>query len=276
MKTINGISIDNYTYSVIQQGISQGNKVYIALPDEGTGSCPNCNGGGNVIVTMTPQSAMKSPVGVVSYINDECYRATNTAYPCPICMSTPNLQDLIDDSGLTFEELYWSIDYIDGMPGKENALSVARSILEQSPTPAGLYTFFGDYGVGKTGLIKSMTAALVNSYIKSKYLRGSDFLVEVKGSFSDKDTSEASITNKYSRYQFLAIDEVDRVSDTEWSRSLMFSLLDRRYEARNRVCTVLVTNRFPDKMGEHWGYLMSRMLDGIRVPVGGSSLRGVK
>ena len=275
MKTIDGISVGNYTYAMISADIESGKRVYVATPDS-VGSCPNCGGGGVIVVTSTPERPTTALNGTMSVIDGEWYRVENKSYPCPICAEVPDMNILFEDSGLTTEESYWGLDFIENMAGKENAVSEARKLLSGTPRPRGLYTFFGDYGVGKSGILKCVTSAFIKSHVKSKYIRAADFLSEVRSTFSDDDNSEDKVVSKYSRYQFLAIDEVDRIGDTEWARSTTFLLLDRRYNDRGTVSTAMATNKFPDSMGEDWKYLMSRMLDGIRVPVGGESLRGVK
>ncbi|MHA2045368.1 MAG: DnaA ATPase domain-containing protein [Candidatus Thorarchaeota archaeon] len=274
MKTINGISVGNYTWGTIKSALEQEKKVYVSTPDGGIGDCPNCGGGGVIIVTVTPRFAVNSPAGNVTSIDGHWYRSENKSDPCPICKATPDIQELFEDSGISYTESSWTLDYIEGMPGKENALTAARVILAMSPRPAGVYTFFGDYGTGKTGILKSMTAALVKSHIKCKYIRAADYLSELRATYNNNEDDEVTVSGKYIRYQFLAIDEVDRISNTDWARSTLFALLDKRYEDRGRLATVLSTNQFPDSMGEDWKYLMSRMLDGLRVPVGGRSLRG--
>lgn len=275
MKTIDGVSVGNYTHAMASQAIEQGKLVYIGVP-EGGGSCANCGGGGLIVLTFTPKHPASSPSGKGTSINGLWYNnVENTSYPCPICMDTPDMSVLFEDSGLNYDESFWKLDYIEDMPGKENALTEARKLLSGTPRPLGLYTFFGNYGVGKSGILKAVTSAFIRAHIKAKYIRAADFLSEVRSTFTDDNTSEANVIHKYAKYQFLAVDEVDRISDTEWARSTTFTLLDRRYNARNMMATAMATNKFPDKMGDEWKYLMSRMLDGIRVPVGGESLRGV-
>lgn len=275
MKTISGVSVGNYTYSMARTALTEGRRVFVAVP-EGDGECANCGGGGIIVLTTTSQYPTKSLVGNITCIDDQWFGGVeNTSYPCPICMETPDMSVLFQDSGLSMDESYWELAYIEGMAGKENALTEARNLLSGTPRPTGLYTFFGDYGTGKTGILKSVTSAFIKAYVKARYVRANDFLTEVKASFTDDSISEESIIATYSRYQFLAIDEVDRISNTEWARATTFTLLDQRYNARNFTATAMATNKFPDKMGGDWGYLMSRMLDGVRVPVGGETLRGV-
>ena len=103
----------------------------------------------------------------------------------------------------------------------------------------------------------------------------SDMLTRIRESFGDDpQESEAQIKATYGRYQFLAIDEVDRISNTGWARASMMTLLDERYRRREFAGTALATNCHPSKLGSDFEYLASRIKDGRAVPVGGEDLRG--
>jgi hypothetical protein len=277
MKTVNGITISDVTWDMINSG----GRFRISLPGDQIMNCTNCNGGGKVVVTAilggpfegSPPSGIKT-----AYIDGLWYKIEDFSHPCPICQPD-SARDLVPtmmrDSGLEASEQDWRLDYIDDMEGKDTALQHARGLLSLTPKPKGIMTFFGDYGTGKSGILKALTASFIRAGVKATYARANDILVRLRGSMNNKsEASEESILNNFMRYRFLAIDEIDRISDTDWSRSTIFTLLDRRYDARSNRATALVTNEFPDKMPPEWGYLMSRMQDGVRVPVGGASLRG--
>lgn len=256
-------------------------KTMLAVP-EGAGSCANCNGGGVLVATLILEGPLdyvpSTSLGeAATIIEDKWYKVKNVSYPCPVCRPTApaitRVGTYMANSGLEPAEQDWSIAFYDGMAGKENAQHAAAKILSQSPTPRGLYVFFGDYGVGKSGLLKSIVSALVKAGVRAKYVRANDILGEIRSAY-DTGIPEDAITEKIMHYQFLAVDEVDRISDTEWARATLFGILDKRYNARHLMCTAMATNQWPDRMGDSWKYLMNRMLDGVRVPVGGICLRG--
>src|SRR5690606_36300192 len=89
-----------------------------------------------------------------------------------------------------------------------------------------------------------------------------------------QDASERAIKARYGRYPFLAIDEVDRITDTAWSRAFLFAILDERYNVRQKQATMIATNLLPGQLTTHFGYLADRMKDGQRVILAGASLRG--
>ena len=148
--------------------------------------------------------------------------------------------------------------------------------MSQCPRPVGWYAVYGDYGVGKTGTLKSVVSACCRVLVNAKYVRAEDILREIRSTFhgDNADEAEEDILHKYGEYQLLAIDEVDRVSDKAWSRSTLFSLLDLRYNRRDRFATLVATNCDPNNMPEGFEYLQSRMQDGVRVEVTGKDLRG--
>jgi DNA replication protein DnaC len=90
-----------------------------------------------------------------------------------------------------------------------------------------------------------------------------------------QDASERAIKARYSHYQFLAVDEVERISGTSWAMAFIFSVLDDRYNSRGFRATMIATNSMPGTLGEDFGYLEDRMKDGQRVVVAGRSLRGI-
>jgi DNA replication protein DnaC len=121
------------------------------------------------------------------------------------------------------------------------------------------------------------------------YRRAADILLEAKYTFGgtslnqygdeelremDIAKSELGAIHKYQSAQLLVIDEVDRTSKKDWSASTIFTILDHRYNERDKLCTIVITNVHPDKLDPAFGYLASRMRDGYRVAVTGKELRG--
>ncbi len=141
------------------------------------------------------------------------------------------------------------------------------------PRPTGWYAVYGPYGVGKSGVLRSIVAACCRALVSACDVRAEDILREMRATFDDSNIGEDELLQKYGHYQVLAIDEVDRVSDTRGSRSALFSLLDMRYNRRNQLATLLATNCNPEKMPAGFEYLQSRMLESQRVEMSGKDLR---
>jgi len=289
MKTISGITITDDMYEEIASQHNAGIRVFIEKPENvitlesisDTG-CANCNGSGSLIFSWITDG----PFGVppthahVQEVDGMWYTGGRKTYPCPVCRIADRTlirSTLAQDSGLVDDEFDYHLDYIDDMAGKDIALNAARELLTYGRNVTGFHTFFGDYGVGKSGILKSIVAAMLRMGVKAKYMRASEMLMVIRSTYNrDSENYEAQVMNDFASYQLFAIDEVDRVSTTDWGMSTLFSILDERYNLRKSRATLIATNQIPDQMGGEWGYLMSRMEDGHRVPVGGKTLRGYK
>jgi hypothetical protein len=278
MEVVNGVMMSGFAMADFRTRLNGSRKAAITLPEPyEVGGCTNCNGGGTIAVSIYGDGPYPSPptAAKVDHFDDGWYKVERYGYPCPMCNSATQdglITALRADCGLNEEELDWRLDYIDGMDGKENALTAARNMLSMTPEPRGLLTLFGSYGVGKSGIAKALVAAFVKAGVKAKYTRAAEILNQARQAM--KGDGEDAMMWELSRYRFLVVDEVDRVTDSEYAMSTIFTLLDKRYNDRNRSATLLATNKFPDTMGKEWGYLMSRMEDGQRIPIGGDSLRG--
>ena len=200
---------------------------------------------------------------------------------CPVCdpeLESDRVNQLLCHSGLQPDEYSWTIDFLANLAGQSRAVAVARQLIASAPQPKGWVSLFGPYGVGKSGLMKATVAALCRLGVPSLYRRADDILSEAKAIFNEdpaaQDASERAIKARYGRYPFLAIDEVDRIADTAWSRAFIFSILDERYNARKKQATMIATNAMPGQLAVHFGYLEDRMKDGQRIVIAGLSLRG--
>ena len=200
---------------------------------------------------------------------------------CPICdpeHEAEMVAHLLNHSGLQPNEYAWTVEHLAALDGKARAVAAANQIVAAAPHSIGWLSLYGNYGVGKSGLMKATVAALCQAGVPAIYRRADDILSEAKAIFSEdkaaQDASERAIKARYGRYQFLAIDEVDRISRSSWSMAFIFSILDERYNARHKRATMIATNAMPGQLGADFGYLEDRMKDGQRIIIAGPSLRG--
>lgn len=243
------------------------------------GECPNCGGVTRLVFWFYP------PVGsrdaektyLTTPVDNELKTVEVRLYTCPVCAAdSPTRHEMAWlTSGLESAERAWRLNYFDGRHGKDLALAGCLELLAAVPQPAGWLTLYGDYGMGKSGMLKSLVAQFIVAGVPAAYVRAADVLAELRASFGDDSkATEAAIIGRFAGYQFLAVDEVDRASDTAWARGALFALLDRRYNARESKATALALNANPVDLPETLRYLASRMTDGARLEVGGQTLRG--
>lgn len=244
------------------------------------GACPNCGGEGYIWCQFAEAGPYISPPSdhkkSFAWSEGVWWEVKSRFYPCPACRgAAERISNLFENSGLEEEERSWRLDFIDGLEGKDAAIDMGRRFLNSLPNPSGWVAIYGDYGVGKSGVLRVITAACCEKIVSARYVRAEDILRELRTTFSDdSEVTEDQIVQRYGRYQVLAIDEVDRVSDTKWSRSALFTLLDTRYKRRNALATLLATNCDPTLMPAGFEYLQSRMRDGERIEMTGADLRG--
>ena len=241
------------------------------------GKCQNCSGEGYLYFQFAKAGPFDSPVdhGLHTFANGKWWKVESKFYACPACNSRASqVEYLFSGSGLETSERGWSLDFVRGMEGKGAAVESAETLINQIPRPHGWLVIHGMHGMGKSGVLRSVVAACCREMVSARYVRAEDFLRELRTTFGDgSEVSEDAMVQRYGRYQVLAIDEVDRVSDTKWSKSALFTLLDTRYKRRSELATLLATNCDPTQMPAGFEYLQSRMKHGERVEMVGKDLR---
>lgn len=273
MKQLAGIYFTDYTADFIAERKARGEAVTLCSTEGGR--CCNCQSDdGSLIIFVTDGGDHPAQVTFTPRVGHH-YR-----FNCPVCNddSQARLEFLWQLSGLHSDECDWHIDFVAGLDGKESALATARELLAMTPAPSGWYSLLGSYGVGKTGILKSLVAGFVRAGVEARYVRAEDILTEIRATF-DGDTdggNEFEIIRKYSRIRVLAVDEVgtDRMSSTQWAQAKLMSVFDNRYSLRDHIATILATNETPESLSTVYGYLASRMKDGRRVVMTGCDLRG--
>lgn len=242
--------------------------------------CQNCGGLEVLYAYYVEGGPYKNAPGagkVSRWFDDGWYTGELKASACPVCAGSKKNLWMERVSGLTGADLNIRIENfrVGGMfAGKEHAREIACGLLALTPAPYGFVTFWGNYGTGKTTLLK----ALVNSFrvagVLSVYIRMADLLASVRDTFGDSARGAAeSLIAEYRGVRVLAIDEIDRVNLTSWASETMFRLVDWRYEQQDTILTVAATNTAPELMPREYQYLASRMTGGVVVELAGADVR---
>lgn len=273
-----GTLISDEARADLRMAKATGQEVIQRWIDAPAGECSNCGGTKVLCFWYYPvKKRDEERVYLHTLVDNELHTVEVRVYSCPVCAAdSPTRHEMAwQTSGLEPTERGWRLDYFEGMAHKDQALGAARDLLALTPAPCGWLTLHGDYGMGKSGILKSMVAQFILAGVPAAYVRAADILTELRSSYGDDSKkSEGDLLARFAGYQFLAVDEVDRASSTDWARSTLFALLDRRYNARTTKATALALNVAPTRLPAELGYLASRMTDGLRIPVGGQSLRG--
>lgn len=266
MKSFNGLMLTDACYAEGKALKKQGNFVWFVRPEGGLGitRCDNCCDTGDMFIK------------VGSGVNRKYIK-----HVCPLCNpddESSKVDQLLIMSGLQLNEQNWQTDFAAIYDGKCEAINSVETLMKEALYPKGLISLFGSYGVGKSGLLKAIVANFCKKGVQARYVRASDILSEARDTFGKNNSSteerESDILRKYRSYQLLAIDEIDRISKTDWATSFIFSLLDERYNLRNHRATLLASNMIPGNLPQGFEYLEDRLKDGTRIIMAGPSLRG--
>jgi len=244
---------------------------------EYAGACDNCGGIGWVYLDWISRGPTKTIEGGRDpwrWYDGGWYQYKRKAYACPQCQAGTAVRDMWRDTGLLEAERGYDIAFIAKMGGKTQAYKAAEKIIARKRHPIGWLTLFGPPGVGKSGVLKALTAHFSRLGLRSHYTRAEDILGRIRETYgADADVTEQQVKDLYKHYHFLAIDEVDRTSATEWAHATLMLILDERHRCREEVFTALATNKAPKDLPGDFEYLASRMQQGFLAPMGGVDLR---
>lgn len=135
----------------------------------------------------------------------------------------------------------------------------------------GLFTFWGDFGSGKTHALAVVVNECRDGLIESHYTPFASILDHLRSLYGQRrDTSD--YWQRLLDVPVLAVDEVTRFNDTGWAREKLHVLVDTRYRRRQSHLTLFATNDDPRQSlatAEALGYLYSRMREGMMVELRG-------
>lgn len=99
----------------------------------------------------------------------------------------------------------------------------------------------GPMGVGKTHLSSAIANELIVRGVKVMFLSAVEMLRKIKDTYhSTREASEWDIISEYSEVDLLIIDDLGKENPTEWTVSLIYSIVNERYE--NMLPLVMTLN----------------------------------
>jgi len=141
-----------------------------------------------------------------------------------------------DKTFTTFEET----------PDNVRALTVSRKYTEtfdkREKDGKGLY-FVGEVGTGKTHLVHAVALALMDILVSVIVTNTIAMLSDLKGTFGDSSREEQSVFREYQKVGVLVLDDFGKEPPTDWALSILFSLINLRYE---EMKPVIITTQYSD------------------------------
>lgn len=149
--------------------------------------------------------------------------------------------------------------------GQAKALSVAKAYAESweevSERGAGLI-FSGKAGTGKTHLACAIANAVIDTATPAKFVTVTGMMRAIKETYGKESTqSESEVLQKLSDVPLLVLDEAGMDYGTDFNKTLLFEVLNSRYENINP--TIILTNLDATALKEYLGErVVDRMRDG--------------
>ena len=128
----------------------------------------------------------------------------------------------------------------------------------------GLVFLYGGFGQGKSLVLKIAVATALNEGRRAAYANLAGVLDDIRIAYDERENKMTELVRRmewWTSLDVLAIDELDKVGQTDWARERIFQLLDARYQSaiRQEALTVIAANyQSPDELS---GYLKSRIED---------------
>ena len=167
-------------------------------------------------------------------------------------LAVSRIQSLFLKSQIPYKYSGYFLDDIElGQQHKESNLAIALDHAEeivseyQNKTISGIY-LYGGTGCGKTLLSCSILNELLRFHkLDVRYAKISrDILGKIRASYNPNSTSYgegAKIEKQLSRVSALVIDDFEIYKETDWAQSLLYDIIDSRYEYE--LLTIINSNQ---------------------------------
>jgi len=177
-----------------------------------------------------------------------------------LCPNVDQIKAFENNIGITHEELNLNWNRIAEINGMGKIIKQIKTVLNNG---FGWVFIWGGYGLGKTILLKTITAETIRFGKQVSYTRMVDIIDNLRNSYTTENGSyEAETRLKYwVDVPVLCIDEFDRIRLTEYASERQFVLMDKRYDSvlRENSITIMASNTDPRLLD---GYLADRIFDG--------------
>jgi len=216
------------------------------LPD-----CPECGGAGYVRLEVA--------VGHPKFGKlERCLRALALEHARSL-----QVGEVDPRVGLTLDELrHLSWDLVKrGVNQADQACEVTQRAYGSH---YGIVFLYGGFGQGKSLVLKIAVATALNEGRRAAYANLAGMLDDIRIAYDERENKMTELVRRmewWTALDVLAINELDKVGQTDWARERIFQLLDARYQraVRQEALTVIAANH--QSLDELSGYLKSRIED---------------
>lgn len=140
------------------------------------------------------------------------------------------------------------------------ALSAAKQVQARLELGYGWVFMWGSHGLAKTLILKIAIAARLRSGQEAAYCNMRDLIANLRSAYDADEDSEQRLS-WWRQLPVLAIDEFNRLKESEWVSEQRFALMDARYvQAQRQESLTLIASNSPPEQQE--SYLADRIRDG--------------
>ena len=189
-------------------------------------------------------------LGVVPVLDDEGY----TRYA--IC---PNFPISYKNTGVVESDR----DILKLLERNNTVYSIGTALKALREQGYGMLWLQGGFGIGKTVLAKAATVEIVRQRKSALYIRQLELINNLRSAYAEDNGQllvlrrKAEVTEK----DWLVIDEIGRVNQTDFSDEMIGDIIDTRYQQalEQKSMTVLISNDKPENVLPP--YLVDRIRD---------------
>ena len=154
------------------------------------------------------------------------------------------IESILGKSGIKKRYLSRTIDSFSVTAENKKSFEVAtdyiKNFREYFTQGKGLY-LEGPCGTGKTHLAIAIALAIINTGVPVICKTSIDILGDIKRCYErNSEVTEEEVLEAYKTVDLLIIDDLGKEQVTEWSVSVLYSILNERYEAL--LPTIITTN----------------------------------
>lgn len=170
-------------------------------------------------------------------------------FPCPKC----NQAGITARSGLLPKERDLSLAVLDveDRPGTAQMVTAASELLKKR---AGMLALCGQYGTGKSTLMKAIVAETLKAGHEARYMTMTELLNYAREAFDSAKTGDSDVgrISEIARIPVVCIDECDKPRLTEYAREIQTHFFDVRYRGADTLMTVAAWNGKANSLDLPW------------------------
>jgi DNA replication protein DnaC len=196
-------------------------------------------------------------------------------YPCPDCNGGREPATLHRLSGLSEHEQQWRQRDLDteGRPAVSRLEQACRELIGGS---RHILTIWGACGNGKTLALQAVVNEMAEHRVVAMYYTTKQMLDHLRDAMDSAGDRREGLLKRLEDVPFLALDEFDKVSPTEWTMVQLTDIIDRRHRGSEAGthATLIAMNADPSSL-EPW--IATRLMAGCNrvVHLDGGDLRSV-